>query len=200
MILWSLVLALSCQQAEHSGLASYPDVRVVFSETEIGDLNTILNFFEHQICDLLQVQSADVRDCYQALFQMMERAEKTRILYVPVPFDAQKEMYSHLSATTFKEIWIRGTGVESATGDTLERIHLNFDGKYTQFLDSLKTDHRIIESYVATLKRELTINSTMIEGVMFNYRLYDMNDLRMRLFIAVHYLTINDMYERRNAG
>jgi hypothetical protein len=90
--------------------------------------------------------------------------------------------------------------VDESTGDTIVRMNLSFSGKYLQFLEALQSDYQIIQAYIQSFKTEQTISPKMIEGVMFNYRLYNMSDLRMRLFIALHYLTVNDIYERRNAG
>jgi hypothetical protein len=195
------VIALSttsCQRKTYEGLATYPDIRVIFTKREIQDLTTILSFFEHQICDMLQVRSDSVADCYQALFRNMERTQKSGFLYVPVQFDAQEEMYAQLDSTMFTEVWLKGTGINQETGDTVVRISLNHEGKYAQFLDSLKTDYPVLTAYINSFKSERKVTPKMIDSVLFDYRLLDMSDLRMRLFIALHYLTINDTSVRRN--
>lgn len=188
----------SCQQEKYTGLAAYPDMRAIFTEAEMQDLETILAFFEHEICDLLQVPGDSVLPCYQAFIANVDHAQSTGVLYVAVPFDKQLELYEKLSDAAFTQIWLRGTGVDQATGDTVQRMNLSFDGKYMRFLDTLKIDHQIIDAYTRSFKDEHRMSSKMIEGVLYTAHLYDLSDLRMRLFIAMHYLTVNDMYERKN--
>ena len=197
LVLGGLGFMQACSE-KSSGLAADPTIKAVFTEAEILDLTTILDFFEHQVCDLLQVNPDSIRDCYQAFFNNVASAQTTGVIYVPVPFDAQKEMYTHLSDAVFKEIWLRGTAVNQETGDTTVRMNLSFDGKYMRFLEELKTDYQILEAYRLSLSQEHKISKVMIETVLYNYQQYNMEDLRMRLFIALHYLTLNDMYERKN--
>lgn len=188
---------ISCEK-KTVGLEKYPDVQAIFTEAEIRDLNTILGFFETQICDLMQVYGDSTKHCYPPFFQNVASVDATGVMYVPVPFHAQLEMYKQLSPTAFTEIWLRGTAVDQVTRDTSYRMSLSFEGKYMQFLDSLVTDYQIIDSYRQALKSSRHISRPMIETVLYNGPQYNINDLRMRLFVAMHYLTLNDTYERKN--
>lgn len=193
---WSLQ---SCNEKQSKPqLAADPDIKTIFTEEEINDLTSILDFFEQQICDLTQVQSDSVLDCYQAFFKNVSSAQGTGIIYIPVPFHLQKEMYTRLSDAAFKEIWMSGTAVNQVTGDTTQRLTLNFNGKYMSFLTALRRDYELLEAYKRSFTEERKISTVMIETLLFNYHLLNMNDVRIRLFVALHYLTLNDMYERKN--
>jgi hypothetical protein len=77
-------------------------------------------------------------------------------------------------------------------------MNLSFEGKYMRFLEALKADYQILEAYRKSLSEERMISRVCIETVLYNYHVYNIDDIRMRLFIALHYLTLNDMYERKN--
>lgn len=182
------------------GLFGDPDIKFIFTKEEIEDLTIILDFFENEICDVQQVTSTNVEACYHALFENMLKSETTGTLYVPVPFHKQLGMYKTLTDGAFTDIWKRGTAVNQETGDTTIRMNLSLDGKYMQFLDSLNADYQILDAYKNSFKKEKKISRAMIETVMYNSQQYNLSDPRMRVFLALHYLTLNDVYERKKMG
>jgi hypothetical protein len=195
------VLSLqSCNKKQSSPLAADPDINTIFTEKEIEDLTIILDFFEKQICDLTQTRSDSILDCYQAFFKNVSSAQATGIIYIPVPFHLQQEMYTRLSDAAFTDIWLKGTAVNQITGDTTERLTLSYEGKYMSFLSALRRDYQILNAYQRSFTEQRTVSSVMIETLLYNYHLLNLRDVRMRMFVALHYLTLNDMYERKNAG
>lgn len=196
--LFCLFLPQSCQNKSGSLLAADPDIKTIFTETEIKDLETILDFFEGQICELSQVRRDSILDCYDEFFKNVSTAQGSGIIYIPVPFHEQLEMYKKLSATTLQEVWLVGTAVNQTTGDTTERFSLSTEGKYVQFLKALRKDYQILEAYQRSFLQERKMATPMIETLLYNFHLLNLKDIRIRLFVALHYLTLNDLYERKN--
>lgn len=188
----------SCQEKSGSPLAADPDIQAIFTDTEIEDLETILDFFEGEICELSQVRRDSILDCYDEFFKNVSTAQSTGIIYIPVPFHEQLEMYKSLSPSTLQEVWLVGTAVNQTTGDTTERFSLNVDGKYAEFLKALRRDYQILEAYQRSFLQERKMATPMIETLLYNFHLLNMKDIRIRLFVALHYLTLNDLYERKN--
>lgn len=179
------------------GLFGDPDIKFIFTKEEIEDLIIIMDFFEHEICDVQQVTSANVESCYHALFETILKSEGTGTLYVPVPFHKQLDMYKTLTDAAFTDLWKQGIAVNQETGDTSVRMTLSYEGKYMQFLDSLNADYQILDAYKNSFRKERKISRAMIETVMYNSPQYNLSDPRMRVFLALHYLTLNDQYERK---
>jgi hypothetical protein len=125
-------------------------------------------------------------------------AQRTGTIYVPIQFAAQKKMYQKLSPGAFTEIWLRGIAVNQETGDTTERMNLSYNGKFMRFLETLAQEYPLLGAYLKSFREEQGMNSVMIESFLYNYHLYQVSDVRVRLLFALHYLTINDIYERKN--
>ena len=194
MLMWT-----ACQPAKKSPLQSDPTITEIFTEAEIHDLETILTFFDGQICNMLNVRSDSILDCYHTFLMNVAGAQRSGVIYIPVQFPAQKAMYARLSPAAFQEIWLRGAGINQETGETSERIALSSNGKFMRLLERLKEDYPLLGAYHKSFSEEHAMTSVMIETFLYNYQLYNMRDVRIRLLVAIHYLTLNDMYERKNA-
>jgi hypothetical protein len=190
---------VACNKSATHPLEADPTIQEIFSPEEVQDLATIMNFFEKQICEMLNVRSDSVIVCYNRFLQNVASAQRTGVIYVPIQFEAQKEMYKQLSPAAFREIWLRGTGINQETGDTTVRMNLSYNGKYMQFLEALKDPYPLLGAYHKSFVEEQGMNSVMIESFLFNFHLYNLSDVRIRVLMGLHYLTINDIYERKSA-
>ena len=195
-----LIAGLACNDKSKHAIANDPTIQQIFTPEEINDLSAIITFFEQQICDMLNVESDSITDCYLHLLFNVASAQRTGVIYIPIQFEAQQQMYSQLSPAAFTEIWLRGSGVNRETGAALERMTLSYDGKFMLFLESLKADYPLLGAYHQSFSEEHAITAVMIETFLYNYHLYNISDVRIRLLVALHHLTINDMYERKNAA
>jgi len=179
----------SCQPQT---LDSKTDINQIFSKTEIDDLNRILYFFESKIC-----QTDKKMECYQNFFIDMAKTEETGNFELNIDFRDQKKLYESINAYTFNEIWLYGLALPYPDNpDTMKYITINQNGKYFEFLESLSEDSEKIKNYRETMILAGDISPTTFHDVLMNYKYYDISDIRIRLFIAIHYLTLNDQYER----
>ena len=198
-LLFCTILALGGCSGNKSLLAEDPTIQRIFNDEEIHDLEVILNFFESQICDLLQVHADSVQDCYQAFFLSVGTAERSGVIYIPVAYHDQLKMYDQLGPEAFTQIWIAGQVMDREPGISGRRVMLSYDGKYMQFLEALSNHYQILEAYRKSFAQEHRMSPDMINGVLYNYHLYNMGDIRMRLFVALHYLTLNAVFEQKGA-
>lgn len=190
---------LHCQPAAHQGLDEDATLRSIFDSQELRDLHEILDFFETQICSRLRLPREQLDSCYADFFSIVEIAQGTGVLNIPVQYHAQMDMYSRLSASAFEEIWQMGYGINAVSGDTTWSMRLNPEGKYRYFLQAVQEDYMIFQSYYEAFQSTGQMTASMIETVLYNFRLYNMEDVRVRLLIALHYLTINDSFSREGA-
>ncbi len=169
----------------------------VFDDAEIRDLSKILTFFDEQICIVQQIDNSRIKDCYQAYFERMKKAAKTGNIEIKIPFEEQQKMYSNMDESTFRQIWYFGKNWRRNLPDTIKSIGLKCDGKYAEFLKIVGNENNVIKEYYESLKACGDISPTMVADLMMNYKNYDINDVKIRLIIAIHYLTMNDQYERK---
>jgi hypothetical protein len=189
---------MACTQKRAPALKGNATVEAIFDATEQEGLETILDFFETQICGLANVHRDSITNCYGMFFGSIRNARRKGMLYVPIQFPAQEAMYTRLTPELFSEIWVLGRGVDQTTGESVSRISLNAEGKYLLLLQRLRNKYASLDSYVQSFQEEKRLSSAMIESVMTDDDRFNINDPAVRLFLAVHYLTINDIYERKS--
>lgn len=115
-----------------------------------------------------------------------------------ISFEEQKQLYDHIDSTTFNEIWTFSWKIRSTPNsrDTLQSILWNHDGKYIRFLKEFSKDSDVVKNYYETYEKAGQISPLMISGLVIHFDKYDVSDIRMRLLIAIHYLTLNDDTKR----
>lgn len=193
----ALIVLIGCSTTSQEDLKSNSTITTVFNESEIRDLTKILEFFNEQICATQQVDIIKLSDCYQSFFKRMAEAEKTGNIEIKIPFEEQQNLYNQINESTFNEIWNFGKSWNRNSPDTLKYIRFRYNGKYVKFLKELSNDDKIIKNYHDSFEAAGDISPSMIAGLLMNYDYYNINDLRVRLVVAVHYLTMNDQYERK---
>ncbi len=193
----ALLILVGCSGTNQEHLESNSTVTGVFNKSEIQDLAKILKFFDEQICATQQVDISKLSDCYQSFFERMEEAEKTGSIEIKIPFSEQQNLYRQINDSTFNEIWHFGKSSYRNSPDTLRSISLKYNSKYVNFLKELGTDDKIIKNYYDNFKASGGISPSMVASLLVNYDNYNINDIRVRLVIAIHYLTMNDQFERK---
>jgi len=109
-------------------------------------------------------------------------------------------MYRQINKSTFDEIWTlfeyKGFKPDTMIEFGL-RINYNFNGKYYKFLKEFGKDNKYIEHYFDTHEQLKDFAPTMLFYLMENYDKINVKDIRVQLLIAIHFLTLNDLNERR---
>jgi len=173
----------------------------IFDKSEIKDLEIIVNFFNEQIGALNGNENASIEKRYQDYFKYIKDQEIPGTFYLNISYQEQQKMYSQISKTTFEEIWSFSEYTSFLQKDSVEygvSISYNFKGKYVTFLEAFGKDNKDIYLYLDNIKRVGDISPSAVAAVMLNYNLFNVKDIRIQLFIAIHYLTLNDQNERRD--
>jgi hypothetical protein len=197
-----LFILIGFSSASQENLKSNSTITTVFNESEIEDLTRILNFFEEHICSTQHVEISKLADCYQSFFERMEEAVETGDIELKIPFEEQLNLYKQINESTFNEIWVLGKTMRFNSSDpleysdTLKYLSIKYDGKYVKFLEELAIENNVLNFYHFSFKANGGISPSMIASLLTNYDIYNINDLRVRLVVAIHYLTMNDQFER----
>jgi hypothetical protein len=191
-------ILIGISSTSQENLKSDSTITTVFNETEIKDLTKILNFFEEHICATQHVALSNIAGCYQSFFERMQKADETGVVEIKIPFVEQQNLYKQINESTFNEVWNFGKSWKYSSTDTLNTISLKYESKYIKFLEELGNGDNTIRVYYISFKNEGSISPSMFFGLLLNYDNYIINDIRVRLVIAIHYLTLNDKYERND--
>ena len=194
-----LIMLAGCKSSTEKEMQSIQTVTDIFDRAEIKDLATIVDFFNAQICDEPKNTKDEITKCYQRFFKQMKECEIKGDIIVPIPFEKQQELYSQISTKSFNEIWAYRQNwarvlVDSVLYDSyVTEIHIKCNGKYLQFLEKLGSENEVISNYLDALdKVGGMINPTLVAWVIYYDDQFDVKDLRFQIFIAIHYLTLND--------
>jgi hypothetical protein len=191
------ILFSGCTETSDS-LENNKTVKRNFQESEIKDLKRILDFFETQICEIDGGNGADVLQCYRNFFVRLDSAEASGNIDPKISFAQQLDLYTQLSDSTFNDIWYFSMVVKRAqtSYDTLKSVTYN-DGKYAAFLKDVGRTHNAVGKYYSAFEAAGDLSPSMVALLLKLYNDYDITDIRIRLIIAVHYLTLNDQFKRR---
>ncbi len=195
-ILIYLILAIGCSAATND-FKSDKTINKIFNKDEIKDLETLVNFFENQICLGQNIDTQNKQDCYERFFNHMVQCEKTGEVILNISFDEQKNIYNKISKSTFNQIWAFGKTWEYNSTDTLKYLYFNEKGKYIKFLKEFGQDNKFVKGYYDTFELIGDISPSMFAEIIMRYKEFDISDARFRLLLAIHYLTVNDDYERK---
>ena len=188
-----------CSTNKPEKLQLDPTINSVFNEIESQDLQKILDFFENSICASENIKKENINDCYKKFFKRLKQeSEKDGNIYLKIPIDKQLKVYKNLKGSTFNEIWELGKSFPlNSTSDTLKYYSFKFDGKYIEYLKELGKTYKVINDYTESFMDAGDMSPTMWVNVLMDYENYNINDIRVKLFIAIHYLTLNDQSERK---
>jgi uncharacterized membrane protein len=198
LISFLILAAVSCKDAEHK-LFDNKTIREVFTEAEIEDLQLLYDFFTESICSEFG-GTENIIECYEKFLEKSFNIYSDGNFEISIPFDSQLKIYEQISSATFDEIWAFAKSWRPRNQeDTLKMLDINTQSKYGSFLEETSITDKIIKGYFESLTSAGSISPTLIEDVYVNYRSYNIKDIRVRFIIAIHYLTLNDVFNRNES-
>ena len=195
-----LLIFSGCTHDTEKKLNSYLTVTDCFTPEEIKDLTKLLDFFNEQICISEGIDKKEIIKCYDSFMKRMIETAEAGSLEVKIPFAKQQEMYHQISDSFLNQIWVFGKSrISWDSPDTLIHIDYKRDGKYMEFLKELGKEYEMVKNYREDFVSAGGISPSMSRDILMikeDYQ-YDLNDVRLQLVIAIHYLTMNDKFERK---
>ena len=191
LILFTLLIFTIGCICEHSvSLSNDPIVNKYFNEEEIEGLVQILNFFEDEIA--ISSATDNVIDSYELFFENIKPEMKLEEFDSIISFGDQKKFLTDLNPILFNEIWFYKKDYNPILKDTVESIHYKWKGKYFDFLYAVSEKDKAIEEYFEDFTAAGYISPSILAYSMMDYKKYDLKLERIRLIIAINYLTFNE--------
>lgn len=167
-----------------------------FSTDEISQLRDILSFFDEQICGDANTTSTVIKECLRRYNAWLEKTFGTDdFTGLPISFDDQKELYNSLNDSLIFKIWYSGRLEQKEKTTAL--LDINPYDVYSLYLKDLASQEPTLLSYYDSLKGGEGMSPAMITSMTYEHEKLDITDERIRLVMAIHYLTRNDQFERQ---
>jgi len=194
LLLIVLILGLTNCSVGQQKLSEDKTIRKFFSETEIQDLQPLYNFFIQSICS----SDRELESCYDDFFKKVKQAADSGSIHLQIPFEDQKEIYNNFQDSTFYQIWAFGkTWTRENPNETLSEVYYRWDGKFMNFLKEVGKKDEFIRTYHESVEAAGGPPPSLIAGIIMNYEKLNIEDTKVRFVIAIHYLTLNDQYKRK---
>lgn len=142
------------------------------------------------------VSTENVQNCYQSFFIRMEKAEEIGSIDLKISFESQQRLYKEIDSATFNQIWIFNRSWKKNSPDTLKSMTYNCNGKFVRFLETFAKEDEVVKDYYNSFQSAGDIVPSMVARLQKLHKDYDTHDIRIRLLIAIHYLTLSDQYHR----
>ena len=194
LLIIGLILGLTNCSIGQQKLSDDKIIKKSFSETEIQDLQLLYDFFNKSICD----SNRDLENCYDNFFKKVKQAADSGSMYLHIPFKNQLEIYKKFKDSTFYQIWAFGKSwTHENPNDTLREVYYRWDGKFMNFLKKAGKEDEFIKAYHESAEATGGPGPAIIAGIIMNYDKLNIEDIKVRFVIAIHYLTLNDQYKRK---
>lgn len=192
LIIGIIFINLSC-----FGQFATTEMKKIFSEDQISDLELINEFFQESICG--NSKNVNFKQCLKNEISSIVDFGYDSISN-RLDFDKQKILYKKLSDSTFNEIW--GFAKMWKKGDrskTYKYLGISTVGKYKDFLNELGKDNKYIKAYHDSFYASgaLPWISDFLYQVLKHPQELNLNDPNIQIIIAIHIMTDLD-YGTRN--
>jgi len=163
-----------------------------FSNEQIADLNKITDFFKNQLCS-----GSNFKKCYKKIPH--EHLEATgAAFWTNIDFEKQKELYENISKSTFDKIWMFCKSTEYPSGKESKHLCAVANGHYQKFLADFGNKNTRIAKYADRISASGDFNGLDINyWEVLNNKDFDLNNPNIQLILAIHYLSLNDQYKRK---
>jgi hypothetical protein len=205
-IVATILLIFSCRETESNKLK----LNKTFNASQTDQIIEMLGRFDKEICNLEGKQIDDLLACYQSFFLRMQKGIENGKFDIGISDDNQKMIMEALDEDLRKEFWVDGVSTLNRTLKNASPNHYFLDTIQTilitngKFLEFLKSDVASIsvkaKEYYDRYIEMGTMTPSLEADVITNYSDYDVTDERVRLLIAVHYLTKNFNNNRRDSS
>lgn len=179
------------------GQVSRVDLKTYFSKSEIKDLNLITDFFQTELCGTSD--GTKFGNCITSALPKLNDWEY-KYLGEKISWRKQKKLYSKISDSTFNKIWAICNSTFLVSKPEYEHKMICFSGNeiIIDFIRALGKSNRFLEHYAEKL--DIVGGFNNINDISLSLaeqpQEWDLKDRNVQIFLAIHYLTQNDMLKR----
>ncbi len=161
-----------------------------FSQDDVKMLNEILLFFDKVVKQGCQNKS-NITKCYFKYLKRIKENYSTGDLSLNISPKEQKELFNRINAESFKKIWVYNKSFSRETDINGEILSIKNQSEYIDFLKTMSEYDNTVKGYYESYRSAGEMNAGSVSYVVHSYQKFNLDDEKIRLILAIHYLTLN---------
>lgn len=163
-----------------------------FSSNETKKLTRLVNDFDKHIISNYS-QSGDLVLVWQSFFTALATVKTTSEIKEKINLSkkAQDKILKKVGTETLLQIW----NIEQPSSENgkkyIELESLKYKGNYIEFLEDLAKNNELIRNYRTDIETAGDISPISVTNLIHRQAKLDISDADIRLFLTVHYLSLN---------
>ena len=163
-----------------------------FNSNQTKKLTRLVNDFDKHISSNYS-KSGDLVLAWQSFFRTLSSIEKTSEIkeIIKLSKEAQDKMQKKVGKETLLQIW----NIEQPSSENgnkyIELKSLKYKSNYIEFLEDLVKNNELIRNYRNDIETAGDISPTSVTNLIHHQAKLDIGDADIRLFLTVHYLSLN---------
>jgi len=183
---------ISCHKKESQKLTDNTYIQEIFTKNEIKTLIKILDYFDSLVKESTKIQNID--SAYHIYCENLQSYNSPDELWNKL-LENQNKTYNFIKTIenqqVFRELWNKNYLIKYKTDTIGYYLNPNINGKYLKLLNYLLKKDSIYISYKEDILSCGAIPPTLILCFSYSHKKFDFNDEVIRLFTALHFITIN---------
>ena len=163
-----------------------------FNSNETKKLARLVNDFDKHIASNYG-KSGDLVLAWQSFFRTLSSIETTSEIKEIIKLSkvAQDKMLKKVGKETLLKIWNIEQPSIGNSNKYIELKGLKYKSNYTEFLEDLVKNNELIRNYRNDIETAGDISPTSVASLIYQQAKLDISDADIRLFLTVHYLSLN---------
>lgn len=188
LIYFLFILFYSCFQSNiQKDLGKDNLIKRYFSNEEVSEISDLILFFENNLKEDTKENKLD--NIYKSFYLTSLKKRDSGITYLGMDRRKKEQLpLFNISKPLFNKIW--SYGFEFKDKDTIKSVFIDPSKQYVKFLDSLGTNYSYINDYSKSIKNTYDISPHEAFVFLNNYKNINLDDPKIRFFIAIHYITL----------
>ena len=155
------------------------------NRTDLKCKDYLIECFENHI--IHQFPSSSIYESYEVFFETMSKASSTQEMreILSISDTKQREVFRKIGRNKLSEVWVLNRD------DSLRIESINLDGAFLKLLKEVSMKNSILKDYYDSIKMMGDISPRCIDIVKSHSGEFQINDMDIKLILAVHYFSIN---------
>ena len=186
------MITSSCSKQENILLMNDNLVNNYYNSTEIAELMRIQLFFDEAIGITNMLDTDELENAYSQLFMLNKDIKQASELQIPFDEEDVRALFGKIDVDVINDIWGQNSFITGIVSEGSKDLEINANGEFVRLLKEMGEKDLQAKEYYNSLKLPGDITPNLVASLAKASDQYNIDDPKIRLLIAIHYITIRD--------